>query len=51
MYHTFNMGIGMVMAVSTQDCDTILNAPELAAFNPVQIGSVVEGSGKVLLGN
>jgi phosphoribosylformylglycinamidine cyclo-ligase len=49
MYHTFNMGIGMVMAVAQSDCDTVCNAPELSAYSPVVIGSVVKGTGIVEL--
>ncbi|NLG16571.1 MAG: phosphoribosylformylglycinamidine cyclo-ligase [Fibrobacter sp.] len=49
MYHTFNMGVGLVLAVDQADVDTIMKAPELAAFEPVLIGNVSKGSGKVVL--
>lgn len=49
MYHTFNMGIGMVVVVAASDVAQIMDAPGLQAFSPVTIGSVVEGNGKVVL--
>ena len=49
MYHTFNMGVGLVLAVDQADVNTIMKAPELAAFEPVLIGNVSKGSGKVVL--
>ncbi|MBD3241002.1 MAG: phosphoribosylformylglycinamidine cyclo-ligase [Chitinivibrionales bacterium] len=47
MYRTFNMGIGMVLAVAAADADTVLSRSELAAFEPVVIGRVDDGSGAV----
>ena len=47
MYHTFNMGIGMVLVVSPDDAAAVLGAPEIAAFEPRKIGEIVKGSGTV----
>lgn len=47
MYHTFNMGIGMVAIIDPSNLTTLLSAPELQQFDPVKIGTVVDGSGKV----
>ncbi len=49
MYHTFNMGIGMVLAVSPDNFDLLMDAPELKQFEPVRIGRVSRGTGKVVL--
>jgi phosphoribosylformylglycinamidine cyclo-ligase len=49
MYHTFNMGIGMVFVVDPKNADAVLNAPELTVFEPRIIGKTVKGSGKVLM--
>jgi phosphoribosylformylglycinamidine cyclo-ligase len=47
MYHTFNMGIGMVLVVSPDSVDTVLRSPTLAGFEPRKIGIIVKGNGKV----
>jgi phosphoribosylformylglycinamidine cyclo-ligase len=47
MYHTFNMGIGMVLVVSPDKAAAVLSAPEIAAFEPRKIGGIVKGNGKV----
>jgi phosphoribosylformylglycinamidine cyclo-ligase len=49
MYHTFNMSIGMVLVVAADDAETVLSSPELSAFDPVVIGNVAAGTGKVVL--
>lgn len=49
MYHTFNMGIGMVLAVSAADCEKVLTSSELSSFNPVKIGTITRGKGIVVL--
>jgi phosphoribosylformylglycinamidine cyclo-ligase len=47
MYHTFNMSIGMVLAVKPSDRNVVLSAPEIKAFDPKAIGAVAKGSGIV----
>ncbi|MBN2036591.1 MAG: phosphoribosylformylglycinamidine cyclo-ligase [Chitinispirillaceae bacterium] len=47
MYHTFNMGIGMVLVAALDKADSVLNAPEIAAFEPKRIGRIVAGTGEV----
>lgn len=49
MYHTFNMGIGMVLVVDGGDCEKVMQAQQLTPFSPVVIGSVADGEGKVVL--
>jgi phosphoribosylformylglycinamidine cyclo-ligase len=49
MYHTFNMGIGLVLAVKPEVADTIMSSKEIESFEPVVIGSINEGAGKVVL--
>lgn len=49
MFHTFNMGIGMVVIVSGSHAELMVNAPELAYSKPVIIGTVTAGNGKVIL--
>jgi phosphoribosylformylglycinamidine cyclo-ligase len=49
MYHTFNMGIGMVLVVAEANAKAVLSAPETAPFEPKVIGTIVKGSGKVQL--
>jgi len=49
MYHTFNMGIGMVVVTDSASLAQIIDAPELQPFSPVKIGTVIHGSGKVVL--
>lgn len=47
MYHTFNMGVGLVMAVKSSDVDQVMKSQELKGFDPTVIGKVTNGSGKV----
>ncbi|MBN1128219.1 MAG: phosphoribosylformylglycinamidine cyclo-ligase [Chitinispirillaceae bacterium] len=47
MYHTFNMGIGLVLVVDPANVETVLNATETAAFEPLKIGEIVSGGGLV----
>jgi phosphoribosylformylglycinamidine cyclo-ligase len=49
MYHTFNMGVGMVLAVSPANVDVVLSAPEIAGFEPRRIGHIIKGNGKVVM--
>jgi phosphoribosylformylglycinamidine cyclo-ligase len=50
MYRTFNMGIGMVLAVRKNDAERVVRLKELQPFSPRVIGTVVPGNGKVELG-
>jgi phosphoribosylformylglycinamidine cyclo-ligase len=49
MYRTFNMGIGMVLAVKPSDANKVLRSKAIAKFEPRVVGKVVAGSGKVKL--
>ena len=43
MYNTFNMGIGMVVAVDAQDAEAAVQALEAAGEKAFVIGSIIEG--------
>jgi phosphoribosylformylglycinamidine cyclo-ligase len=45
MWHTFNMGVGMVVAVSTERSHALLEALTAAGEQAFPIGAVVEGEG------
>jgi phosphoribosylformylglycinamidine cyclo-ligase len=47
MYRTFNMGIGMAVAVAESDADAVLRDSAVAEFEPLLIGRIVSGSGIV----
>ena len=49
MYHTFNMGLGLVLVVSPENADELMKASELSLFEPVVMGTISEGTGKVIL--
>ena len=49
MYNTFNMGIGMVLAVDPADVDKTMEAVRAAGETPYIIGSVEEGEKGVTL--
>ena len=49
MYRTFNMGIGMVLAVKPSDANRVLAAKAIAKFEPRVVGTVTAGNGKVNL--
>ncbi len=43
MYHTFNMGLGMILAADPQDVDAVMAAARLAGETPVIAGTVMAG--------
>ena len=43
MYNTFNMGIGMVVAVDAQDAEAAVQALEAAGEKAFVIGNIIEG--------
>ncbi len=43
MYNTFNMGIGMVLAVSPEDADQTVKAAESAGETAMRIGRIIAG--------
>jgi len=47
MYRTFNMGVGMTVAVSPGDADTVLRDAAIAEYEPVVIGRIERGTGVV----
>ena len=49
MYNTYNMGIGMVVAVSPADVETTMKAIEAAGEKPYQIGRIEKGEKGVTL--
>ena len=49
MYNTFNMGVGMVMAVSRESAQAAVNAVETAGEKAVILGEVTEGNEGVVL--
>jgi len=49
MYGTFNMGMGMVMAVSQIDADTVLAAFHALGEKAFIAGEIIAGEGKVLI--
>ncbi len=49
MYNTFNMGIGMVLAVSPEDADATIKALEEAGDKAYIVGTVKEGQKGVVL--
>ncbi len=49
MYNTFNMGLGMVLAVNTEDVDTVIKAIESAGDKAFVVGSVEAGEKGVTL--
>lgn len=49
MYNTFNMGIGLVLAVAPEDVDTTMEAIKAAGETPYVIGSVEAGEKGVTL--
>jgi phosphoribosylformylglycinamidine cyclo-ligase len=49
MYNTFNMGIGMVLAVDPADADTVIKALETTGDKACVIGETVSGDEGVIL--
>ncbi len=49
MYNTFNMGLGMVIAVDSKDVDATLTGIESAGQKAFVVGDVVSGNGDVEL--
>jgi phosphoribosylformylglycinamidine cyclo-ligase len=49
MYNTFNMGVGMIVAVDKGDVDRALEAIKAAGDIPYVVGSVEEGEKGVTL--
>jgi phosphoribosylformylglycinamidine cyclo-ligase len=49
MYNTYNMGLGMVLAVDPADADKTLQALEAAGEKAYLIGEVISGSREVIL--
>ncbi len=49
MYNTFNMGLGMVLAVNTEDVDTVIKAIESAGDKAFVVGHVEAGEKGVTL--
>ena len=47
MYRTFNMGVGMVLAVDPKNCSKVLSNKVLAPFKPKYIGQIIPGDGTV----
>ena len=49
MYNTFNMGIGLVLAIDPKDVDTVLEAVKAAGETPYVIGHIEAGEKGVTL--
>jgi len=49
MYNTYNMGIGMIVAVDPADADKTMEAIRAAGETPYVIGSIEEGEKGVTL--
>mgnify|MGYP001587972134 CR=1 FL=1 len=47
MYHTFNMGIGMVLIVDIDSAPALISKLKSFKLNSVIIGDVTKGEGKV----
>ncbi|MBQ2576297.1 MAG: phosphoribosylformylglycinamidine cyclo-ligase, partial [Lachnospiraceae bacterium] len=43
MYNTFNMGLGMVLAVAAEDADAVICAAEAAGDHAYKVGKIVAG--------
>ncbi len=49
MYNTYNMGIGMMLAVNAEDADKVVAAVKAAGEDAVIIGDIVSGNKDVIL--
>ncbi len=49
MYNTYNMGIGMIVAVSKEDVNTVLDAVKEAGETPYVVGYIKAGEKGVTL--
>ncbi len=49
MYNTYNMGLGMVLAVDSEDADKVMEAVRSAGETPYRIGEIVSGEKGVTL--
>lgn len=49
MYNTYNMGLGMVLAVDRADADKVMEAVRQAGEMPYEIGSIISGEKGVTL--
>lgn len=49
MYNTYNMGLGMVLAVEKEDADKVMEAVRAAGETPYRIGEVIAGEKGVTL--
>ncbi|MBQ5430407.1 MAG: phosphoribosylformylglycinamidine cyclo-ligase [Lachnospiraceae bacterium] len=43
MYNTFNMGLGMVLAVAAEDADAVIKAAEAAGDKAYKVGKIISG--------
>ncbi|MEE1281433.1 MAG: phosphoribosylformylglycinamidine cyclo-ligase [Acutalibacteraceae bacterium] len=48
MYNTFNMGVGMIIAINKADVDTALSVLKEAGENAFVLGEIVEGDKEVI---
>ena len=49
MYHTFNMGIGFVMAIDKKEADAVMTALKASGEAPVILGEITSGEEKIIL--
>ena len=49
MYRAFNMGVGMVVIVGSDDADAVISSAERAGVPASRLGRVVPGEGRVII--
>jgi len=49
MYHTFNMGIGMVLIVPQNDASKIINELKMIRYDSYIIGKVIKGNKQIII--